>query len=96
MKISNLLSFGDRSGSIFGYNLAEPDIQDGPEDDIQPKHDVDVYSIMIHQQAAYNEAGGDDLNQYQRISGTESHRHELVMNVGLVRHERILTTTYTT
>ena len=80
---------------IFAVNhLCKPDIQAGPYGNVQQKDDIDVHFVMTHPEAACDEACRNQLDKYQRLSGSEAHSHELVVDVGTVRQERTLAPTY--
>ena len=83
-----------KSRLFFSNHLREPNIQSCPNKDIQQEHDIDIYPVMAHQEAAYDETDGNGLNEYQRDAGSEAHIHELVMDVCTVRQERAFASTY--
>ena len=71
-------------------DVAEPDVNDGPSNDVSPENDIDVHTIKAAGYRTYDEGSGYGLDKYQRSAWRETHSQELVMEMGLVRMERVL------
>ena len=73
----------------------KPNIQPRPNGHIQEEYYVHIHLIMSQQQTEYDEWNGDALDKNQWHAWGEAHRHELVVDVGLVWQERVLVTAET-
>lgn len=71
-------------------DVSEPHIDDGPKNDICPEDDIDVHTIETADYRTYDKGSGYGLDKYQRCTWREAHSQELVMEMGLVRAERML------
>ena len=75
--------------SFFLYNHGKPDVQQGPNEQVEDKNDIGGHPCINQQVGDHNEGDSHELNQHQGPTGGEAHLQELVMQVGTVRLERM-------